>query len=79
MHLSLHEQKLRPPNRTRAQEITGRAQFSFPLSFEITSFEVAEITGSKGQYTLSCMNLHDLEPQIIMIMLGLGRKKVVSL
>ena len=37
----------------------GHTQFSFPLSLslEITSFEVAEIIGSKGQYTLSCIHL----------------------
>ena len=43
----------------------GHAQFLFPLSLEITSFEVAEIIGSKGQYTLSCMNLHEIEFAII--------------
>ena len=33
----------------------------FVSSLEITSFEGTDIMGSRGQYTLSCMNLHDIE------------------
>ena len=51
--------KLRLPSGTWVREIMGNAQFSFPLSLSrnYTSFEVAEIIGSKGLYTLSCIHL----------------------
>ena len=40
---------------------------SLSLSLEITSFEVAKIIGSKSQYTLSCIHLHDIEIQLLAV------------